>query len=84
MDIDQSDIHTSNPRTVKSLSKTRWSARKDCTSALLAHFGSVVESLAVLIDDQNNPDELKQAHDLQHQLDWTFLLTLVWWNDVFC
>lgn len=70
------------PRTLKSLSKTRWSARKDATSALLANFGSVTESLAVLIDDQHDADEVKQAYDLQHQMDWTFLLTLVWWNDV--
>ncbi len=78
------EIHAKKPRTLKSLSKTRWSARKDATSALLAHFGSVVESLAVLIDDQHGADEVKQAHDLQHQLDWTFLLTLahMWWNDV--
>jgi hypothetical protein len=82
VDIDESEIHARKPRTLKSLSTTRWSARKDATSALLAHFGSVVESLAVLIDDQHDADEVKQAHDLQYQLDWTFLLTLVWWNDV--
>jgi hypothetical protein len=49
VDIDESEIHARKPRTLKPLSKTRWSARKDATSALLAHFGSVVESLAVLI-----------------------------------
>jgi len=38
--------------------------------------------MSVLIDDQHDTDEVKQAHDLQQQQDWTFLLTLVWWNDV--
>ena len=70
------------PRTLKSLFKTRWSARKDATSALLANFGNVVESLALRNDDKHDADEVKQAYDLQKQLDWTFLLMLVWWNDV--
>jgi len=61
----------SKPRTLKSLPKTRWSARKD-VSALLVNFGNVVESLALLTDD------VKQADDLQKQLDWTFLLMLAW------
>lgn len=70
------------PQTLKSLSKTRWSARKDATSALLAHFGGVLESLATLIDNRHDSEEVKQAYNLQHQLDWTFLLTLIWWNEV--
>jgi len=41
-------------------------------SALLANFGNVVESLALLTDD------VKQADDLQKQLDWTFLLMFAW------
>ena len=42
----------------------------------------MLESLAVLIDDKHDAYEVKQAYDLQRQLDWTFLMTLTWWNDV--
>lgn len=86
-DLDQSEYSASaEPRqkslTLKSLSKTRWSARKDATSALLANFANVLECLAIIFDKKHDADEVKQAHDFQQQLDWTFLFTLLWWNDV--
>ena len=52
------------PATLKSLSKTEWSAWRDGTSCL-----PTLESLAVLTDDRHHSDEVKQAHILQQQLD---------------
>ena len=80
---DEDDEHDQD-RTIrlKSLSKTRWAAHKNAVYALLHNFGNVIDSLAKLIDEHHDSAEVKEAIDLQKKMDWEFLFTLLWWDDV--
>jgi len=73
---------SSGSGSLKSLSQTRWSARHNAVSALLGNFHIVGECLADLIEENHDSNEVKQATDLQGKMDWTFFLSLLWWNKV--
>ena len=73
---------SSGSGSLKSLSQTRWSARHNAVSALLGNFHNVSECLADLIEENHDSNEVKQATDLQGKMDWTFFLSLLWWNKV--
>lgn len=68
--------------TLKSLCMTRWAARKAAVKALLENFGNVLDCLAKLIDEKHDADEAKHSIDLLEKMNWTFLLTLIVWDDV--
>ena len=49
---------------------------------MLTHFDDVSEYLTDLVEENRVTIEVKNALSLQDKMDGTFLLTLLWWNNI--
>jgi hypothetical protein len=82
VDEEEEESGRGRPLCLKSLSTTRWAARCRAVTALLKNFSAVYNCLGRLVEERHNSQEMVDANGLYYSMDWTFLLSLLWWNDV--